>query len=197
MKTTWHVTAVAAVMVWSFAACGCSDKSQPNDDGASSKPTQSPAASPTPGMPGSRPMAAGPGSANSASPQTPSVSTPPAAKVATSPEMDAMREQFGLEVTSVTNRGPMVEVRLLVSDPQKAGPIVVSTEGRFMINQETGIKITSPKMTHARLLPSKSGGAVVDRNTAAWFDNTTGLIKSGDKVTIILGEYRLTDLVVQ
>jgi hypothetical protein len=41
------------------------------------------------------------------------------------------------------------------------------------------------------------GGAGARRSYIAWFDNSAGLVKAGDKVSLIIDEYRIDDLTVR
>jgi hypothetical protein len=111
-------------------------------------------------------------------------------------EMAKMKESYGVQVTHITVRGPAIEVAFVVSTAEKAGTALSPAAERYLIDQRTGTKILPPAAVRSRIL--RPGPAIgPERTFTAVFDNSAGLVKAGDKVTVVMGEYQVGDLPVR
>jgi hypothetical protein len=215
VKGLWIAVAVAAMVVAALPETGCSKKSR-SDKGASGPATipASPAPRRTPTLrtrripttttaPASMPTTQE-AAATAPADSRPAVATPTAIQVPTSPEMDEMREKFGLQVTGVVIHANAIEVQFFVSVPDKAGQLLSPTVSRYLIDEKSGTKLVNPTGQPGRerrrlpgLLRPVAGGTGLIRSYIATFDNSEGLVRSGDKVTFVMDEYRVTGLSVQ
>ena len=124
----------------------------------------------------------------------------PAAATVTDPVSAhaGLREKWGIEVTSIRMAvaGHMVDFRYRVLDSQKAAPLFVRKTKPYLLDQESGKVLAVPNLGKVGPLrtsdPPKQG-----RIYWMFFGNNGGLIKPGSKVTVIIGDFRMEDLVVQ
>lgn len=110
-----------------------------------------------------------------------------------------LRDKWGVEITGVrlSAAGYMIDFRCRVVDPKKALPLLKRQTKPYLIDQKTGAKLivpTPPKVGPLRQTPLE---ATAGRVYFAMFANPGRLIKAGNKVTIVIGDFRAEDLVVQ
>jgi len=115
--------------------------------------------------------------------------------MANAPDMVEMRNRFGLEVTSVAINGKAIDVQFMVSTPEKAGQILSPVAQRYLIDQKSGTKILAPQSPRAKRMRATAG--VASQSFIASFDNSKDVVKSGDKVSVIVDEYRVDNITVR
>jgi hypothetical protein len=112
--------------------------------------------------------------------------------------MAEMRKKFGLEVIDVVSSGPLINVQLMIFEPEKTGPVLSPAAERYLIDQKTGTRLSegSQRATagQRRLVP---GGGALRQPHMASFDNSKGLVKPGDTVSLVIDDYRIDGLVVR
>jgi hypothetical protein len=109
-----------------------------------------------------------------------------------------LAEQWGVEITSVrmTAAGHMIDFRYRVLDAQKAGPLFKRENKPYLID-EASQKVLSVPQT-AKVGPLRTSGDIQEgRIYWMFFGNTSGLVKSGSKVTVGIGDFRAENLIVQ
>lgn len=200
------VTATAALMMLAMCqAAGCSKKA-----GNAAAPAGQTAAGDTQGGQVHRPPFAHEGGA----PRHPAgmqgtTSTAPSAEamaavaaqgarataMANAPDMVEMRNRFGIEVTDVSIHGVAIDVQFTVSTPEKSGAVLSPAAERYLIDQKSGTKILSPTNPRVKRLRLASG--VRSQNFIATFDNSKGVVKPGDQVSVVVDEYRVDNLEVR
>lgn len=222
MKCTWIMVAASLAVSGALLCEGCSKKTESNrtadDEPAAlpSSPTPRPAtASPARARRTATAASAPVRSATSTSPaQTaPSTATAPAPGVVLpapvqeplSPEGAKMLERFGAQVTSVTIRGTAIEVRITVPAADKAGPVLSPAAQRYLIDQKSGRQLLVPGAGRPAGRERYRSGAVrpvvgspaAQRSYTIMFDNSAGLVRPGDKVALVIDEFRVDDLTVR
>ncbi len=112
----------------------------------------------------------------------------------TSPE-----DQSGIQVVSLrtTAAGHFVDFRYRVTDAEKAAAVFDRQNKAYIVDQATGARVGVPRM--AKVGPLRQTNFKADPNKVYFimFDNPAGLLKSGSKVTLEVGDYRLENLTVE
>lgn len=112
-----------------------------------------------------------------------------------------LEEQWGVEVSSVrlTAAGYMLDFRYTILDPEKATFLVTRKNKPILIDQASGAEVivpTPPKVGSLRS-NSRNGTPVEGRAYFILFANPGGFIKPGNKVTVVIGDFRAEDLIVE
>jgi hypothetical protein len=128
---------------------------------------------------------------------------------ATTKDMEAGRnsdktiieEQWGVKVESIrtTAAGNLLDFRYRIIDSNKALPLVERKNKPYLIDQESGKSLGVP--TGAKVGPLRQtvryGLPKEDRVYFVLFGNPGGFVKPGKKVTVVIGNFRVEDLVVE
>ena len=111
-----------------------------------------------------------------------------------------MEEQWGVKVESLRTsaNGHLLDFRYRIKDPDKALPLVDRRNKPYLIDQESGKVLSVPNT--AKVGPMRStvryGKPKDDRVYFVLFGNP-GIVKSGDRVTVVIGDFRAENLTVQ
>lgn len=108
-------------------------------------------------------------------------------------------KELGIEVTALrlTANGHMLDFRYKVLDPKKAKPMFDKKIKPYLIDHASGAKAEvpmTPKLGALRQAPRISRAGQV---YFAIFANPGKLIKAGSKVTVVYGEHKIENLVVE
>jgi hypothetical protein len=111
---------------------------------------------------------------------------------------DLLREEWGVRIERATLSagGYMVDFRFRVLDVAKAAPILDRRARPYLIDQTTGAKFIVPIPPKVGQL--RSGGAI--REGAVYFiyfANPGRYIRSGNRVTVVVGDFEARDVLVQ
>lgn len=108
-----------------------------------------------------------------------------------------LAERWGVEVTSVrlSASDHMIDFRYRVLDADKAAPLFTRQTKPNLIHLASGKVLAVPQ-------PAKVGALRSTRPPQAgkiyWmFFGNPGMVKAGDKVTVVIGDFRAENLVVQ
>jgi hypothetical protein len=117
----------------------------------------------------------------------------PAAENVVSPE-----QQWGIRIRNVriTAAGHMIDFRYRVIDPDKAVTLLQKDTKAFMIDQKTGKQLTVPR-TRLGPLRQTTVKPAPNRDYTILFANTGNLVKAGDSVTIVIGDFKAENLTVE
>lgn len=109
-----------------------------------------------------------------------------------------LKEKWGIEIVSLrlSAAGHMVDFRYRVLDPDKAETLFVRGNKPYLIDEASGKVMSVPNMGKVGPLRT-SNKPKQGRIYWMFFGNGGGLIKSGSKVTITIGAFRVEDLVVE
>jgi hypothetical protein len=110
----------------------------------------------------------------------------------------SFRDQWGIEIVSLrlSAKDSMLTFRYRVIDPEKAQPLMRRDADPYLVDQATGTKCSNPKMEKVGALRSRSQEAIKGRIYFAIFNNSAK-VKTGAKVTVVIGDFKAEDLVVQ
>ena len=107
-------------------------------------------------------------------------------------------QQWGIEITSIrlTAQNHMIDYRYRVLDSDKATDLFKRQIKPHLIHQETGKVLAVPET--AKLGPLRNSN-IPQAGKIYWmfFGNADSLVKAGDRVTVVIGEFRVEDLVVE
>jgi hypothetical protein len=95
----------------------------------------------------------------------------------------------------LTAAGQLLDYRYLVIDPDKALALMKRGDKAYLIDQASGIRITVPR---TKVGPLRQTGTkpVAGKIYPILFANAGGVIKPGNKVTLVIGEFRMENIVV-
>lgn len=113
-------------------------------------------------------------------------------------QADALEEQWGVRIERATLSagGYMVDFRFRVLDAAKAAPILDRSVKPCLIDQATGAKFIVP--TPPKVGQLRSGGNI--RQGAVYFiyfANPGRYVQSGNKVTVVVGDFEARDILIQ
>jgi hypothetical protein len=109
-----------------------------------------------------------------------------------------LKEKWGIEITNLrmTAAGHMVDFRYRVLDADKAETLFIRANKPYLIDQKTEKVLTVP--VTAKIGPLRnSDKPKQDRIYWMFFGNNNGLVHAGSKVTVVIGDFRAENLVVQ
>jgi len=111
---------------------------------------------------------------------------------------DFLRERYGIEIVALrhTASGHMLDFRFRVVDLDKAMPFFRKDMKPHLLDQKSGKSLSVP--VPAKLGPMRPTGRNPKLGVTYWmFFGNPGLVQPGDKVTIVIGDYHLENLVVE
>jgi hypothetical protein len=113
----------------------------------------------------------------------------------------ALAEQWGVEIIGVwrSAKGYMLDFRYRVLDPEKALPLLKrgGNVRPYLIDQATGTQLFVPSSPKVGPLRQTTQEPTAGRVYYALFANPGAMVESGDKVTVVIGDFRAEDIVVQ
>lgn len=109
--------------------------------------------------------------------------------------------QYGIRIEGLqlSAAGSMLDFRYRVVDPVKAAPILDPKLQPYLLDEARGAKLgvpVSPVLGRIRQT-SRNNTIHTDRTYFVMFGNPGKAVHSGDKVTLQLGQLKITDLVVR
>ena len=118
---------------------------------------------------------------------------------AASAQVSALREQWGIEVTSLrlSANGRLIDFRYRVLDPAKAAALGDPKNTPVLIDQETDTRMRVPTTPKIGPLRQTAEQLEAGKIYFALFANSGLLVKSGSLVTVEIGGFRAADLAVQ
>ncbi len=107
-------------------------------------------------------------------------------------------EEWGLRIEAVrlTGAGNLLDFRYRVIDPKKVSPLLDRHAKPYLIDQASGVKLTVPNMPKVGSLRAK-GKPETDRVYFILFGNSKGWVKKGSRVTVVVGDFKAENLVVE
>ena len=130
----------------------------------------------------------------------PATATEKAAEAAPTVDAEALdlAEQWGIEVTSIrlSTHDHMIDYRYRVLDADKAADLFKRQIKPHLIHQKTGKVLAVPDT--AKLGPLRNSN-MPQNGRIYWmfFGNAGKLVHAGDKVTVVIGDFRVENLVVE
>jgi hypothetical protein len=111
---------------------------------------------------------------------------------------ELLAETWGIQVTSVrmSTHDHMIDYRYRVLDADKAAALHKRQTKPYLIHQESGKVLAVPET--AKLGPLRNSNAPQEGKIYwMFFGNAGKLVEAGDEITVVIGDFRIEDLVVQ
>jgi hypothetical protein len=116
-------------------------------------------------------------------------------------EKPSVETAYGIQVEGLrlTAAGSMLDFRYRVLDAQKAAPFLNGKVQPALLDEARGAKLGVPNTPKLGRIRQTSRNNVIhtDRSYFIMFGNPGKALQSGDKVALLLGQVRITDLTVQ
>ncbi|MBU0943674.1 MAG: hypothetical protein KJ804_07375 [Proteobacteria bacterium] len=109
-----------------------------------------------------------------------------------------IQEKWGIEITSLrlSAAGHMLDFRYRVLDSKKAETLFVRANKPYLIDQKSTKVLAVPSM--GKVGPLRTSNKPQEgRIYWMFFGNSGGLVRAGDKVTVVIGDFRVENLLVQ
>jgi len=108
------------------------------------------------------------------------------------------KRNWGVEIIGmrVTSSGYMLSFRYRVLDPLLARPLNDEKSKAYVIDEATGIRLAVPAMENIGEL-RQTAAAKADRNYFIIFGNPLRLVKPGARVSVVVGRFHVSGLVVE
>jgi len=108
-------------------------------------------------------------------------------------------EGSGIRVENIrlTAANYMLDFRYTVTDPEKAALVINRKIQPVLIDEASGAKMAVTSTSKLGALRHTGHNLIAGRSYFALFANPGQYIKSGSKVTVVMGDYRLEDLIVE
>lgn len=109
-----------------------------------------------------------------------------------------LEEKWGIKVLGLRQsaNGYMLDFRYRVLDPEKAAPLFDRKVKPLLIDQATGAKFAVPEPPKVGALRN-TRKPVANKNYFVIFANPANYVKKGNKVTVVIGDFRAENLVVE
>jgi len=109
-----------------------------------------------------------------------------------------LEEQWGIQAVSLrqTAHGHLLDFRYRVLDPQKAATLLRRQNKPYLIDEATGNKLPVPSMPKIGALRQSALTPEAGKVYFVMFQNPNGFVKSGSKVTVVIGDFKAEHLVV-
>ena len=127
------------------------------------------------------------------------IPAPAQASVAPQPNVQSdLAEKWGVEIIALrlSAGGYMLDFRYRVIDAEKAAPLFDRKIKPHLIDEATGAKFAVPEPPKVGALRT-TRPPQADRNYFIMFANPGRYIKKGNKVTVVIGEFKAENLVVE
>ncbi len=125
----------------------------------------------------------------------------PAAAEAVQGEQSEVEAAYGIKVEglNLSAAGSMLDFRYRVVDPAKAAPLLSQKLKPYLLDEARSAKLGVPVTPVLGQIRQTSRNNVIhtDRTYFIMFGNPGKAVQSGDKVSLLLGEVKITDLVVR
>jgi len=121
----------------------------------------------------------------------------PANQVAATPQAD-LAKKWGIEIVGIrmASRGHMVDFRYRVVDVDKASSLFKRNVKPYLMDQESGKVLAVPRT--AKVGPLQSSSNAPQQGKIYWmFFGNPGIVKTGSSVTVVIGDLKAENLIVQ
>ncbi len=114
-------------------------------------------------------------------------------------EMDKIRDTWGIEVVGLrrTAANYMLDFRYKVIDEKKSKQLFSKRHNPYAIYEKNGGILTVPSAPKVGSLRQQTYANKMGKTFFILFANPGGLVKSGDKVSVGVGKFKITGLVAQ
>jgi len=116
-----------------------------------------------------------------------------------SPSAAELRQTWGIEILGMRTSaaGYMLDWRFRVKDVEKAAPLLDRTTPAYVVVERSGARLGVPNPPTTGRLRASAKFAQKDRNYFIFFGNPGHYVKVGDRVSVVIGDFKAQHLVVQ
>jgi hypothetical protein len=131
-------------------------------------------------------------------PAIPSTQAPASAATWHGTQNSYYKRKWGVDVVGVrlVSSGAMLRFSYRVIDPEKAQPLNDKRWNPYLVDEATGVKLGVPEMEKVGKL-RQTGPAEEGRVYWMVFGNPGDLVKHGDRVDVVIGNFRADGIVVE
>lgn len=110
-----------------------------------------------------------------------------------------LEKQWGIRLLGIklSAAGYMLDFRCRIVDAEKAARLADRKARPYVVDQKTGSRVLVPSPPTVGVLRQASTTPVEQRTYFALFANPGRQIGAGDKVTVVIGDFRAEDLIVE
>lgn len=114
-------------------------------------------------------------------------------------QANRLKKKFGIEIMSLrlSSAGYMVDFRYRILDTEKSKYLMQEDLQPYIIDPETSRKFFVPSHPKVGSMRAISSEPKQGRSYFIMFANTDRLLKTGKKITIVLGDLKIANLTVQ
>jgi hypothetical protein len=118
---------------------------------------------------------------------------------ATTAPQTSLRDRWGIDITSIrmSGHGHLIDFRYRVLDPAKAATLGDRRYKPCMIDEATGTKLVVPNTPKLGPLRQSATRMEAGKIYFMLFANSGRLVKSGSRVTVAIGDFRVENLAVE
>ncbi|HYE35908.1 hypothetical protein [Methylocaldum sp.] len=111
----------------------------------------------------------------------------------------ALEERWGIRLLGIrlSAAGNMLDFRYRIVDAEKAAPLADRKVQPYVMDQTSGSRLLVPTTPTVGSLRQTSIKPLVNRTYFALFANPGRQIDAGDKVTVVMGDFRAENLIVE
>jgi len=108
-----------------------------------------------------------------------------------------LAEKWGIEIVGIrmTARGHMIDFRYRVADANKAAPLFSKNAKPYLVDRESGKVLAVPRT--AKVGPLRSSNEPKEGKVYWMFFGNPGIVEAGSNVTVIIGDFKVENLIVQ
>jgi hypothetical protein len=109
-----------------------------------------------------------------------------------------MEARWGIHITAIRliAAGRMLDFRYRVTDPKKAEPLIRRGIAAYVLHEKTGIKMAVPETKYGKLRQTAQQ-ASANRQYIVLFACPGGIVNRGDRVTVVIGDFKAEHLVIE
>lgn len=111
----------------------------------------------------------------------------------------SLEERWGIKILRIRQsaNGYMLDFRYRIIDSDKASKLVDRKNKPYLIDQASGAKFMVPSSPKIGPLRQTAIKPIANRNYFILFANPGKYVKPGNKVTVVIGDFRAENLVVE
>jgi len=111
----------------------------------------------------------------------------------------SLEQEWGVELRGIRLSAAdyMLDFRYRVIDPKKAAPLLSRNVKPYLIDQESGARLIVPTPPKVGSLQQKSSQPVAGKIYFIIFSNPGKLVKKGNKVTVVIDNFKAENLIVE
>ena len=109
-----------------------------------------------------------------------------------------LADLWGVEIqrVSLSAADYMLDFRYKVTDVEKATPILNSQIKPYLLIEKNGVKLPVPSTPKLGSIRQHTKAPEVNRIYFMFFKNVSKMVKRGDKVTIVIGDFKAENITV-